>query len=259
MGAFGRPPAADPERRGNAPPGDDGGDPAAVERAAGGRPVVAAVEVDGRVVRQRSRRVGSGERGREEGSVVPVGPGRDRVQRDAVRVGRGGAFGTLLAAIRRGSPGPLPAARRLGDAAVDRGLIQVEPDRAVVWREHLGVRLLGRPGLRPRPHASPDRAVGAARRGEPSVAGAVRRRGDDAIDRHPVGDAFPVAPERVGRRRGRVIGKQHDERCPEGPKRAYGEDGPGTLRRSQRRHTSVIAGPVPARHLLPVALGRKSI
>jgi hypothetical protein len=58
MGAFDHPPAADLEWRGNALPGDDGGDPAAAEQAVGGR----------RVVRQRSKRVESGERGRVEGS-----------------------------------------------------------------------------------------------------------------------------------------------------------------------------------------------
>jgi hypothetical protein len=47
------------------------------------------------------------------------------------------------------------------------------------------------------------------------------------IEHHPVGDAFPVTPERVGRRHGRVIGKQRDELCPDGLKQAYWEDGHG--------------------------------
>jgi len=89
----------------HAPPRDAVGDPALAQGGAAGRVVVALVGVPlrgvaGDPVRPRERRQRVEQR-REDGAVVPVGPGQPRREREALTFDQEVTLGTRPAAIRR--------------------------------------------------------------------------------------------------------------------------------------------------------------
>ena len=101
--------------------------------------------------------------GAEQRRVVAVGSGRDQVQRDAAAFGHHRALEPLLAPIHRRAAGDLAPARGLGDAAIDRQVLELQPDHPVVGLQRQRVDLLAQPGRGPLLQPPPDGRVRAAR------------------------------------------------------------------------------------------------
>ena len=104
--------------------GDFAGHATAGEFVAGLLRVVAGVQVDGDVIRQRADLVEFVQRGGQQRGVVPVRRGQHPAQRDAVALDQEGAFHALFAAVDRAAAGAFPAAGGLGDAPVDGDVLQ---------------------------------------------------------------------------------------------------------------------------------------
>ncbi len=178
--------------------GDLGEQATGREALAGDGRIVPPIEMDDDGVRERLKARQGVERRLEQRRIVPVGGGRDRAEREALRFNEGRAFESLFAPIDGTSPGHLAAARRLRDATIDSQMLQLQADHPVVRIEHDVVQR-GH-------HASVDPCVPAptqCRRragvvGDPLVGAAKDEDLDECVEDEPVGDAGAVAAQRVG-------------------------------------------------------------
>jgi len=80
-------------------------------------------------------------------------------QRDAVVLGGHGAFEAAFAAVHRGGPGAVPAARCFGDAPIHRDIAQLQADHAVIGAQRQGMHLMADPRRGPRLEPTADCAV----------------------------------------------------------------------------------------------------
>jgi hypothetical protein len=130
-------------------------------------------------------------------SPVLVGRGRQGGQRDAARLDGDRTLQPLVAAVHRAGPGGLTAAGRLGDAAIHRQVRQLQAEQLVIGGQHEQAQLLGDPGGDPFIAAAAQGGGRAGVVGDAAVPAAEHQDLDELVEHQPVGDAGPVAAERV--------------------------------------------------------------
>jgi hypothetical protein len=144
VGALHRPAAAGLDRGWHAPRGDLADHATRGQRLPAGLVVVGGVQVHHRPGGQHPDHAWGIQRGRQQPVVATVGWRRHRTQRDAIRVGEDRTLQALLAAVDRAGPGDLPAAGRLGDAAVHRQVVQFQAEQPVVGAKHRALKPVGK-------------------------------------------------------------------------------------------------------------------
>lgn len=198
VGAFDRPASSDLQRGGFALVGDHPDQAAAGEFLPGLARVVAGVEVNADVLRypadldQRVQRRG------EQRRVVAVGWGADDPERDPASVDHHRAFDAQISSVYWTSSGYLAAARRLGDAPVDRDVGQLQADHAVVAVTHDLLELIDHPSIDPLIPASSQRRGRAACLCDQPVAHPENHDLNKFIEHHPVGHPQAMAAQRMG-------------------------------------------------------------
>lgn len=158
---------------------------------------------------------------------MPVGPLGDDPQRDAAGVAGGGALQPLLAPVDWRAASLLPAGRGLGDAAVHRGLAEVEAGHPVVGVQGESVQRFGNPLPGPLFEASADGAFRASGRGDPLVAGTMDQREHDVLEDGSVGDPAAVRAQRVADDELLPGGEDRGELVPQGFEQARRQRGHG--------------------------------
>jgi hypothetical protein len=208
LGAPAQPCRTGCPRHGCAPPASGGwpGIGAAIPRGwRSGRPCRVRPAPVGRAD-SRSRRPGAPPAGRaaprrcqglkrlgQQPVVAAVGHRRDRAKRDAARVGDDRAFQALLATIGRAGSGDLAAAGRLGDAAVHRQMVQLQPEDPPVGAKYRQAGAFGQPEGDPLVAAAPQGGRRAGGIGAAALATAKHQDLDELVEQHPAGDAGAVA------------------------------------------------------------------
>ena len=104
----------------------------------------------------------------------------------------------LLAPVARAGPGDLPAAGRLGGAAVHRQVVQAQAEQAVVGGQHGQAQLLGHAGGDPFVAAAAQGGRRAGAIGDAAIPAAEHQHLDELVEHDAVGDARAVAAEGVG-------------------------------------------------------------
>src|SRR5438105_9926705 len=146
--------------------GDLPGHAAGGKLVAGGPGVVPGVEVDGDVAGQRAELVQFVQRGGQQPGVVPVRPGQDAVQGDAVPVSHAGAFHSLFSPVYRAAACAFASSGRLAGAAVDDDVLQDQADDAVIGVQRDLLEPGEDPGRDPLVAAFPDRGCPATAVGD---------------------------------------------------------------------------------------------
>ncbi len=168
--------------------GDFAGHAADGELVAGLARVVAGVEVDDDVIRQRADPVEFVQRGGQQRGVVPVRRGEHPAERDALSLDHAGALHAQLAAVDRARARAFPAAGRLGDAPVDGDVLQDQADDAVIGLPGDLLQVREDPGPDPLVAAFPDRGGTAGAVGDRRIGAAEPQDLDQLFedDRSPI-------------------------------------------------------------------------
>jgi hypothetical protein len=103
----------------------------------------------------------------------------------------------MLAAVDRARPGGLAAAGRLGDAAVHRQVLQLQPEQPVVGAQHRAAQPVGQAKADPLVAAAAQGGRRAGGIGAAAVAAANDQDLDELVEDDPVWDARAVAAQRV--------------------------------------------------------------
>ena len=128
---------------------------------------------------------------------MPMGGSGHRPERDAGRIDGQRALQALLAAIDGTAPRQLAAAGCLGDTAIDGDVVQRQPEQAVIGGEHRVTKASSSPAAI---HSSRRRRRVVAeqvRVGDALVGATEHEDLHKLVEHHPVGDAGPVATERM--------------------------------------------------------------
>ena len=179
--------------------GDFAGHAASGELVAGLLRVVAGVEVDRDVIRERAEVVEFVQRGGQQRGVVPVRGGEHPAERDAVPLDQERPFHALFPAVDRAGARAFPAAGRLGDAPVDGDVRQDQADDAVIGLPGDRLQVREDPGPDPLVAAVPDRGGSAGAVGDRRVGAAEPQDLDEFFEDDPVRDPRLVAAQRVRR------------------------------------------------------------
>jgi hypothetical protein len=160
--------------------------------------VVAGVQVHHRPSGQRPHHI-DGVQGRGQQPVVTVvGRCGQHRQRDATRLDRHQALQPLLAPVHWAGPGNLAAAGRLGSAPIHRQVLQLHAEQPVIGGQHQQAQLLGQAQGDPLIAAAAQGRGRAGTVGDPAVAAAEHQGLDELVEDNAVGDAGPVAAQRMG-------------------------------------------------------------
>jgi hypothetical protein len=92
----------------------------------------------------------------------------------------------LLATIHRAGPGNLAAAGRLGDAAVDGQLLQVQAEQPVIGGQHRQTQLFGHAGADPLIPAAAQGTRRAGGIGDPAITAAEHQDLDELVENDAV-------------------------------------------------------------------------
>lgn len=129
---------------------------------------------------------------------MPVRASDHTAQRNARTVGQQGAFGSLFAAVDRGSTGGLAATWGFDQAAVHADFAQLESDDPVVGLQtdllEPGEGLGGDPLITP----VPQRGGRAGRLGDLGVGDTEHQHLDEFVEHDPVWDPGPMGWRRSG-------------------------------------------------------------
>jgi DNA invertase Pin-like site-specific DNA recombinase len=135
--------------------------PAAFELVAGFLRVVAGVEVNRDVIRQRAEVIKLVQRGSQQRGVVPVSRRQDPAEGDAAALDQQGPLHAGFAPVNGARAGAFPAVGRLGDASVDREFLQDQADDPVIGLAGDLVQFREAPGPDPLAAALADRGCAA--------------------------------------------------------------------------------------------------
>ena len=91
----------------------------------------------------------------------------------------------------------LPAARRFGDAAIHRQILQVQSDHALVRLQSQEMHLLGQPQGGPFLQPATNGAIRTASGGDPFVARAMDQGSEHVLEDQTIRDALTVTPQAV--------------------------------------------------------------
>jgi hypothetical protein len=187
-----------PGPAGLAPSGDHAGHAPLAQDLPARLPVVAGVQVHRGPLRQRANHVDGVQGGGQQPIVAAVGWGRHRRQRDPTRPDGDRALQPPACDAPPGCARQSGAAGRLGDAAVYRQVLQVQAEHAAIGGQHHQAYLLGQAEGDPLVAAAAQGGGRADGVGDPAVATAEHRDLDELVEHDPVGNAGPVAAERMG-------------------------------------------------------------
>ena len=129
---------------------------------------------------------------------MPVRGGQDPAERDTAGHLHGdGPLHALFPPVNGTAPGALPAAGRLGDAAVDGDAAQFQADDPVIGLPGDRVQLLEDPGPDPFIPAVPDGGGTAGAVGDGLIRAAEPADLEQFLENDPVGGPPPTAAQRV--------------------------------------------------------------
>src|SRR5215212_3310457 len=208
------PPPTRPERRRLAFPRDFPPQPQFLQPLARELRVVAAVEVDARLLGQRTQHLGRRLEGRrQERRVMAIGRGAHGAHGDARSVYRHRTLEASFAPVHGVSSRLLPTARGLGDAAIHRYLRKLQADEAVVSHKGDLPEPLHQSELYPFVAPPTQGALRAGTVGDPLVGAAEGQDLDQFLEDEPVGDARAVAAQRMS---GLAFGQEDTKLLPDG-------------------------------------------
>jgi hypothetical protein len=197
MGAFDYPPATSLDR-GRHPTGSDlAGHPAVGQDLPAELPVVAGVQVHHRPHRQQADQAIDVQDGRQQPDVAVLGRGRQGSQRHAARLDGHRALEALLAPVHWAGAGGLAAAGALVLHPSTARWVQLQAEHPVIRHQHRQVEPLAYPGADPLIPGAAQGSCRAAGIGDPAVATAEHQDLDELVEDDAVGDAGPVAAQRV--------------------------------------------------------------
>jgi len=185
------------------------------ELVAGFLRVVAGVEVDGDVVRERAYSVELVQRGGQERGVVPACRGEDPAEGDARGLHRDGPLHALFSPVDGAAPGALAAAGRFRAAAVDGDVAQFQADDPVIGVPGDRVQLPEDPQFYPLIAPVPDGGGAAGAVGDRLIRAAEPADLEQFLEHDPVRDPGPMAAQRVGGVIGRPRGKKRGKLVPQ--------------------------------------------
>jgi len=155
---------------------------------------------------------------------MAIGRGRDRAERDAIRVNDRGAFETSFAPIHRAFGSFLAATRSFGDAAVDGHLAELQADHPIVGIEHHLPQSVHHPAVDPLVAPATQRGSRTPLIGDPLVGAAEDQHLHQLLEDRLVRYARSVAAEWMVRP---TRGQQCDELLPDGLDDVWRERGHG--------------------------------
>ena len=128
---------------------------------------------------------------------MPIGRGRDRRQRDARRIDGDRALEPLFAPIHGAATRHLATAWRLGDAAIDRHVVQLQADHPVVGGQGEGIQGIDDPGGDPLVPATPQCGRRAGGVGNAPIGTAEDQHLDEFVEDDAIRNATAMTTERM--------------------------------------------------------------